>query len=255
MKVLIVEDEAPAARRLLLLLKEFDPNMEIVATTDSIISSVQWLNTNPSPDLIFMDIQLADGLSFEIFSRILVQAPVIFTTAYDEYALQAFKANGIDYLLKPIETAALQESMQKLHKLKEQFAHQKDRENVQNLLKTLRPEQPTYKSRFLVKLGDRLIFIPAGEIAYFMAEEKIVLIITTDHKKYIADHSLDELEPQMNPKDFFRLNRQFLAHIQSIKNINQYFNGKLKLNLQPLPAQEVVVSRERASLFKKWLNV
>ncbi|QHT69185.1 response regulator transcription factor [Rhodocytophaga rosea] len=255
MKVLIIEDEAPAARRLQLLLKDVDSSLEIIATTDSIISSVQWLNTNPAPDLIFMDIQLADGLSFEIFSRTTIQAPVIFTTAYDEYSLQAFKANGIDYLLKPVEISALAESIQKLNTLKEQFTRQTERKNLESLLKTLRPEQPTYKSRFLVKIGDRLIFIPSTEIAYFMAEEKIVLIITMDNKKYIADHSLDELEPMMNPKDFFRLNRQFLAHIQSIKNINQYFNGKLKLTLQPSPVQEVLVSRERASTFKRWLDV
>jgi two-component system LytT family response regulator len=255
MKILIIEDEAPAARRLQLLLKDVDSSIESIAITDSIVSSVQWMNSNPSPDLIFMDIQLADGLSFEIFSRTAVQTPVIFITAYDEYALQAFKANGIDYLLKPVENSALAESMQKFHSLKAQFTHQADRENLQNLLKTIRPDQPTYKSRFLVKLGDRLIFVPAIEIAYFRAEDKIVLIITTDHKKYIADHSLDELEPMMNPKEFFRLNRQFLTHIQSIKSINQYFNGKLKLILQPLPPQEVLVSRERAGAFKKWLDV
>jgi two-component system LytT family response regulator len=253
MHVLIIEDEAPAARRLEQLIRQYDSTVSVSGVLESVGAAVRWLSSHPAPDLIFMDIQLADGISFDIFRQTEVKTPVIFTTAYDEYALQAFKVNSIDYLLKPIEQETLNESMRKYYQLKEQFI-QPEPALLRDLMQSLQGGQKAYKSRFLVKLGDRLVFIFTQQVAYFMAEDKLVFIVTSDNKKYNTDYSLDELENLLSPNDFFRINRQYITHIQSIKNIHHYFNGKLKLNLHPEPAQEVLISRERAVLFKKWLD-
>jgi two-component system LytT family response regulator len=253
MNVLIIEDEAPAARRLEQLIKDYDSSVSIVGVIESITAAVRWLKEHESPDLIFMDIQLADGISFEIFRQMEVKTPVIFTTAYDQYTLQAFKVNSIGYLLKPISQDELNESMRKYNDLKELFNQTKPG-MLQALLNSIQQGQKVYKSRFLVKLGDRLIFIFTEQIAYFMAEDKLVFIISNEGKKYNTDFSLDDLENLLSPQFFFRINRQFITHIQSIRNIHNYFNGKLKLNLHPEPAQDVIVSRERAALFKKWLD-
>jgi two-component system LytT family response regulator len=253
MHVLIIEDEAPAARRLEQLIRQYDSTVSVSGVLESVGAAVRWLSSHPAPDLIFMDIQLADGISFDIFRQTEVKTPVIFTTAYDEYALQAFKVNSIDYLLKPIEQESLNESMRKYYQLKEQFI-QPEPALLRDLMQSLQGGQKAYKSRFLVKLGDRLVFIVTQQVAYFMAEDKLVFIVTSDNKKYNTDYSLDELENLLSPNDFFRINRQYITHIQSIKNIHHYFNGKLKLNLHPEPAQEVLISRERAALFKKWLD-
>jgi two-component system LytT family response regulator len=253
MHVLIIEDEAPAARRLEQLIRQYDSTVSVSGVLESVGAAVRWLSSHPAPDLIFMDIQLADGISFDIFRQTEVKTPVIFTTAYDEYALQAFKVNSIDYLLKPIEQESLNESMRKYYQLKEQFI-QPEPALLRDLMQSLQGGQKAYKSRFLVKLGDRLVFIFTQQVAYFMAEDKLVFIVTSDNKKYNTDYSLDELENLLSPNDFFRINRQYITHIQSIKNIHHYFNGKLKLNLHPEPAQEVLISRERAALFKKWLD-
>jgi two-component system LytT family response regulator len=253
MNVLIIEDEAPAARRLEQLIKDYNSSVSIVGVIESITAAVRWLKEHESPDLIFMDIQLADGISFEIFRQMEVKTPVIFTTAYDQYTLQAFKVNSIGYLLKPISQDELNESMRKYNDLKELFNQTKPG-MLQALLNSIQQGQKVYKSRFLVKLGDRLIFIFTEQIAYFMAEDKLVFIISNEGKKYNTDFSLDDLENLLSPQFFFRINRQFITHIQSIRNIHNYFNGKLKLNLHPEPAQDVIVSRERAALFKKWLD-
>jgi DNA-binding LytR/AlgR family response regulator len=253
MKVLIIEDEAPAARRLEQLIKAYDSSISIAGVIESIAAAVRWLKESRSPDLIFMDIQLADGISFEIFRQLEVKVPVIFTTAYDQYTLQAFKVNSIGYLLKPITQEELNESMGKFQHLKELF-NQTEPVMLQSLLNSIQQGQKVYKSRFLVKLGDRLIFIFSEQIAYFMAEDKLVFIISNEGNKYNTDFSLDDLENLLSPKFFFRINRQLITHIQSIRNIHHYFNGKLKLSLHPEPAQNVIVSRERAALFKKWLD-
>lgn len=252
MKTLIIEDEAPAARRLQKLLLEVDPHLEVLEIIDSVEASVKWLRAHQMPELIFMDIQLADGLSFNIFEQVEIQAPIIFTTAYDEYTLQAFKVNSIDYLLKPIEINNLSQSIRKLSQLKNQFGGSTP--NIEALLKSIQTEKRAYKTRFLVKLGDRLVSVPEKDIAYFWAEQKIVSLITNEQKKYIVDYSLDELENLLDPDYFFRLNRQFLARIQSIQNIHSYFKGKLKVALNPSNEAEVIISRERSSTFKKWLD-
>jgi DNA-binding LytR/AlgR family response regulator len=254
MKILIIEDEAPAARRLVSLIRGTEPGADILDTIDSVQSAVKWLQTHRSPDLIFMDIQLADGLSFDIFSQVEVQAPVIFTTAYDEYALKAFKVNSVDYLLKPIEPEELHNSLLKLQKMRDQFASPLDQQVLRSLVQSLQPGQPQFKNRFLVRFADKLVFIQAEDIAYFRAEDKYVFILTRENKKYPLDHTLDELDSLLDPAIFFRLNRQFIANLRSIQSIHSYFNGKLKLHLQPAPEEEVTVSRERSAAFKKWLG-
>ena len=254
MKVLIIEDEAPAARRLQRLLHEAHPYMHVLRVLDNVADSIAWLKTHPQPDLIFMDIQLSDNLSFVIFENVEVESPVIFTTAYDEYALRAFKVNSIDYLLKPIEIQDLENSLKKLDRLKTgkltvtpDLAH--------TLVRNVTEGGTTYKSRFLIKKGEQLISIPIGEVARFIYENKITFLVTWDNKKYLLDHPLDELEKILNPQNFFRLNRQCIAHIDAIQSIHSHFNGKLKVYLKDQNGAEgLMVSRDKAAIFKEWLN-
>lgn len=255
MEVLIIEDEAPASRRLSGFIKELYPDFKIVDIIESVDASVKWFNCHLAPDIIFMDIQLADGLSFEIFEKAHISSPVIFTTAYDEYALKAFKVNSIDYLLKPINKEELEQSIRKYKDLRSRFSQNgQNEESLQNLIKSLRENKKEYKNRFLVKLGDRLIPLKEEDIAYFRAEDKIVLLHTTDNKKFAIDTTLDTLIVQLDPSKFFRLNRQLIAHSQAIKSIHTYFNGKLKIYLQPDVSEEVTVSREKSMEFKQWLG-
>jgi DNA-binding LytR/AlgR family response regulator len=260
MKVLIIEDEAPASRRLQKLVQEIVPNAELMAILDSIETSVQWLNTHPAPELIFMDIQLADGVSFDIFEQVQIQTPVIFTTAYDNYSLKAFKVNSIDYLLKPINKDELRQSIDKYHQLKAQFSAVGYQQQIGNLLQTLsvgveQKQADSYKNRFLVKLGDRLESVAEGSISYFQAKDKMVLLVNQQNKKYPVDYSLDDLERLLNPSHFFRINRQFIVRIDAIQSIHTYFNGKLKIMLIPeVKDQDIIISRERSTQFKQWLD-
>lgn len=253
MKVLIIEDEAPAARRLRQMIAETDSSITVLDTIDSIEASVRWLQLYPMPDILFMDIQLADGLSFDIFNQVRINAPVIFTTAYDEYAIRAFEVNSIDYLLKPIEKAALERSIHKFKSMKQAFADS-GTAGIESVLSSLQLHQKTYKSRFLVKLGEKLLSISTQEVAYFAAEDKIVLLFTHEGKKYPVDYSLDELESMLSPDHFFRINRQFIVHINAIAAIHNYFNGKLKLQINPPTTKETIISRDKAPLFKSWLD-
>lgn len=232
MKVLIIEDEAPAARRLKKLLAEIDGSVEVMDVIDSVEASVKWLHSHAAPEAIFMDIQLADGESFEIFKRVPVSSPVIFTTAYDEFAIEAFKVNSIDYLLKPIEPEELKRSLNKFKNLKLQLSAN-DNDILKSLISVMRKPLQEFKERFLIKLGERLISVDVNNIAYFKTEDKFSCIFTNNEKKYLTDHTLDELEKLLDPKSFFRLNRQFIAHYSAIDSIHNYFNGKLKLHLSP----------------------
>jgi DNA-binding LytR/AlgR family response regulator len=254
MRILLIEDESLSARKLQRLLEDIDPSLVVEGALESIEASVRWLATHPQPDLIFMDIQLSDGLSFEIFKQIPVRCPVIFTTAFDEYALQAFKVNGIAYLLKPINKEELSAALQKLEALKLQFSGSINNAVAEALLSTLKKDQHSYKSRFLLKSGQSWITILASEIAYFHSDQKLTFLITREGKKHSVDESLEELEEHLNPHEFFRLNRQFIASVGSIASIQQFFSGKLKLHLKPAASDEVIVSREKAGPFKKWLN-
>ncbi|EAY26881.1 LytR/AlgR family response regulator transcription factor [Microscilla marina] len=262
MKVLIIEDEAPASRRLQKLITEIDPQIEVLEVLDSIEASVQWLGQHATPEVIFMDIQLADGVSFDIFEQVQIQTPVIFTTAYDNYSLKAFKVNSIDYLLKPINKTALTQSIEKYRQLKNQFSTSNYQQQIGNLLETLslgatgQNNTNAYKNRFLVKLGDRLESVAESDIGYFQAKDKMVLLITQQNKKYPIDYSLDDLERLLHLAHFFRINRQFIVRIDAIQSIHTYFNGKLKVILTPeVQNQDIVISREKSTQFKQWLDL
>jgi len=255
MKVLIIEDEAPAARRLEQLLATHDPAIKVVAVVESIEDAVQWLRNFPHPELIFMDIMLADGQSFEIFEKVEVKAPIIFTTAYDEYAIRAFKVNSIDYLLKPIDPTLLAQALNKYRFISQQPVNLK--EIVETLLRSNASsvdEQPAFKKRFLIRTGEQFVSVEAAEVAYFSFEDKITFLYTQKQKRYMLDHTLDELEKLIDPYLFFRLNRQYIAAYNAIGSVHQYFNGKLKVYLAGETENGIVISKEKAHYFKLWLN-
>lgn len=252
MNVVIVEDEALAAKRLKKLLEEYDRSIHIIASLDSVSSAVAWFQSHSKPDLAFLDIQLSDGLSFEIFKHVMLESPIIFTTAYDAYALQAFKVNSIDYLLKPIDTDDLKQSIEKLKMLKAHF--QPIGIDVESLMKSLIEKKPSYRSRFLVTFRDELMVVSTSEVAYFFSEHKLTTLVRNDSKKFIIEATLEELQRELDPSTFFRANRQFIVSLKSITGIHKFFGGKLKLDLSPPILEEVTVSRETASDFKAWLN-
>jgi two-component system, LytTR family, response regulator LytT len=252
MKLLIVEDEAPALQRMLKLVKDAIPEAVIMGTADSILSAVQLIQKHADIELILMDIELADGRSFEIFKRVTVSCPVIFTTAYDEFALEAFKVNSIDYLLKPVDLNELQAAIVKFKTLNR--GQQDYKEQFEQLLRSFTNLTPQFKQRFLVKVGVKLISIAVEEIALFYAADKLVYVVTQGQQKYPIDHTLEELFTMLNPDYFFQVNRKVIANVKSIQGIHTYFNGKLKLDLTYQIGEDVLVSREKAPEFKKWLN-
>ncbi len=264
MNVLIIEDEELAVKKLSKLLQEVDEHIKIVGSAASVRASVDWLQNHPAPDLILMDIELADGQSFEIFEQTPVESPVIFTTSYDEYALRAFKVNSIDYLLKPIKRHELEASLEKHRRLQAQpEAARPDasggtggRLAIDALVEQLRQQiQPTeYRKRFLVKNRQQWVPVEVTDIAFFYSEEGISLFKTRGNQKFSLDYTLDELEKMLDPVHFFRANRQYIVDIASVQQIHPYFNNKLKLTLKPAPDDEVLVSRERASDFKRWMG-
>ncbi|MEM7656626.1 MAG: LytTR family DNA-binding domain-containing protein [Bacteroidota bacterium] len=248
MKILIIEDENPAASRLKQLLREVQPDHEVLGVLDTVEASVQWLTTQAAPSLIFLDIQLADGLSFELFEQVEVKVPIIFTTAYDQYALQAFQVNSIDYLLKPIDRDALKRALEKYA----EFRPQSPLPDWSALHQMLQPQRS--KQRFLIRVGEQYRPIPVAEIAYFFAEAKMVMLHTQAGRSYPVDHTLDELEAMVDAQHFFRLNRKYLARLSAIQGIHTYFNGRLKIALHPATEQEVIVSRTKVPSLKQWLN-
>ena len=254
MKILIIEDELPAAKQLTKMLAQIDPSVSVIETIDSVESSVKWLNTFPTPDAIFMDIQIADGLSFDIFTQVEIACPVIFTTAFDQYAIKAFKVNAIDYLLKPIDEDELSEAVQKIKNKKIELAAppQYSGQFYQNLLQNIAKQD--FKDRFLIKTGQSFSSIETSEIAYFFSEESLTQCLVFNQKKHIIEHPLDELERLLNPKDFFRINRKLILNIKAIQKISPHFNGRLKLELAPQYREEVFVARERVGDFKGWLG-
>ncbi|RLD51053.1 MAG: DNA-binding response regulator [Bacteroidetes bacterium] len=254
MNILIVEDEKLAARRLISLIKELEENAKIIDTIESVEKAIAWFKSNDPPDLIFLDIQLSDGLCFNIFKEIEVSSPVIFTTAYDEYSLKAFELNSVDYLLKPIKAEKLQQALEKYNKLKTSFSSSQLNFDTKKLIESIQASKPEYTSRFLVNKGNSLIIIDVSDIAYFHAEDKMVFITTFDNKKYLINNTLDNLEKSLEPKSFFRTARQFLVTAKAIHKIHNYFNYKLKLDLQPQPETDVIVSKARVSDFKEWLT-
>lgn len=250
MKVLILEDETLAADRLEGMLREIQPNVDIIGRLKSVATSVEWLNAKARPDLIVTDIRLLDGLCFDIFSQVKVDSPVIFTTAYDQYAIRAFEVNSVDYLLKPIEREKLEVSLQRVQQRKAEPAP--DYGRVLDLIKNA--TQPAYKSRFMVRLGQRIVAITTDKIGYFFSESKLTYIVTLDGKKLPIDQPLDELIDILDPKRFFRVNRQFIVAFESIAEIHPYFKGRIKIILQPKTDEEVVISSDRTPEFKRWID-
>ncbi len=254
MKVLIIEDEAPAFRRLQKILDEVKPGIEIVDVIDSVEDSVKWLKNHHAPDLIFMDIQLSDGISFEIFEHIKITNPVIFTTAFDEYMLRAFKVNSIDYLLKPIKTDDLANSLKKFEEIRSAFTREEAVPDINALIQHIRLDDKKYKNRFLVKKGDKLLSIESGDIAYFQTRNGVVSLVTSAGRRHLVDYTLDELGQQLDPDDFFRANRQYLIHFSLIKEVHRYHKGKLLVEGKLETEEPILISEEKSSLFKRWLD-
>ncbi|KYP14614.1 LytTR family DNA-binding domain-containing protein [Flavihumibacter sp. CACIAM 22H1] len=258
MKVLIVEDEELAVKKLQKTLQSVDPTAEVVGITDSIRSSVKWLQENQAPDLILMDIELADGQSFEIFDRVEVNSTVVFTTSYDEYALKAFKVNSVDYLLKPVQKEDLENALQKFHRMKKLLKGSEPggNLNMENLVKELqqRLQPKDYRKRFLVKQGQKLVSVEVEEIAYFYSDGRVNFFKTRDNRKYIVDYTMDELEAMLDPDSFFRISRSFYVSIESVEQIHDYFGNRLLLHLVPMLDKESIVSREKVTDFKRWMG-
>ena len=250
MKVLIIEDEKIAADRLEQMLIEIEPNVQVSAKIDSVLQSVQWLSKN-TVDLIFLDIQLSDGVSFTIFERVDVKTPIIFTTAYDEYALKAFKVNSISYLLKPINKEELSESITKYNNLRSAFNI-----DIDALLQFIHEKEAKYKENFVIQIGEKIKRIETSEIAYFYALEKSVFLKTFQNKSYPMDFSLDNLETRLDPKLFFRINRKMIIHIRAIANMTAYSRSRIKVDLNPKPENDsdALVSISRSADFRKWLE-
>jgi DNA-binding LytR/AlgR family response regulator len=252
MNILIVEDEELAQKKLQKTLANVDATAKVVGITDSIQSTVTWLEAH-QPDLILMDIELADGQSFEIFNQIDVKAPVIFTTSYDEYALKAFKVNSVDYLLKPVQTEDLQAALNKYKKLSENKNGSVQLEAlVKQLQQQLQPKE--FRKRFLVKHAQKLVSVDVDEVAYFYSDGRLNFFKTADNKKYVVDYTMDELADMLNPNSFFRISRSFYVSIDSIEKIDEYFGNRLILQLKPAVDKEALVSREKVSDFKKWMG-
>jgi DNA-binding LytR/AlgR family response regulator len=252
MEILIIEDETHAARRLENLLLEIDPSIAVVGRMDSVKNSVSWFDSNPVPDLVFMDIQLGDGLSFEIFERAEVRAPVVFTTAYDEYALKAFKVNSIDYILKPVDKSELKGALQKYNRLT--GSNQNTRTIMENISQVVAHLKKRYKERFVLKVGEHLKTVEVKDILYIMSQEKATICVTNDGRSHILDFTLDQLQELVNPEVFYRINRKYLVRSNSIEDIVSHSNSRLKLILKSSKDSEIIVARERVAEFKSWLD-
>ncbi len=251
MKVIIIEDEIPAAKRLAKLLQSYNSDIEIVQQCDSIESAVKYLSAPQNIDLIFMDIQLADGLSFNIFEQVTVKAPVIFTTAFDQYTLKAFKVNSIDYLLKPIDENELGKAIEKYYNL-----HPKQPVDFSDKMMKLMQEMNLikYKERLLIKRGQQLSYLKTAQTAYCFADGKLCYAVDFNGTKYLLENNLSQLEEQMKPESFFRINRHLLVNIEAVKKVHTWLGGRLKVEILPATTAETIVSRERVNGFKEWLG-
>lgn len=254
MKILVLEDEYPAAERLLHLLRQAAPAAEVLAVLKSVAAARQWLAAHPAPDLILSDIQLSDGLSFEVFEGLVLASPIVFTTAYDEYALKAFRVRSIDYLLKPVKLADLQTALARFHELRAGFSAPESAQRLERLLDSLPLANPPYKTRFLVTSGAQLLPLSTEQVAYFATRHELTTLVARDGRRFVLDYSLEQLERRLDPQQFFRANRQLLVHLSAVHRLHPHFNGKLKLDLQPAAPDEVLVSRGKATSFTAWLE-
>jgi DNA-binding LytR/AlgR family response regulator len=249
--ILVIEDEEAASRRLQKMVQEVLPDAQMLPVLVSIHSAVEWLNNNTPPHLIFLDVHLADGESFEIFKNVTVSSPIIFTTAYDQYALEAFKVNSIDYLLKPIKKEELQRSIDKYLNL---TASKEPNINIEKLLSSLHQKNVSYKERFVVRYGEHIRTIETHDAAYFYTENKINFLVTRESKRYAIDYNLDQLEELLEPKKFFRINRQFIIGFHAIAEMFSYSKSRVLVKLNPPSKLETIVSTERSASFKAWLD-
>jgi two-component system response regulator LytT len=259
MKILIVEDEDLAVKKLKKTLASVDEKAIVVGETDSIKSTVSWLENNPVPDLILMDIELADGQSFEIFNHVQVKSPVIFITSYDEYALKAFKVNSVDYLLKPVQKEDLNSALEKFREMKKIYTTEpaaSPQISIDDLVKELQQKLQTkeYRKRFLVKHGQKLVSVDVEDIAYFFSDGRLNFFKTNDNKKFVVDYTMDELNEMLDPDRYFRISRSFYISVDSVSQIHDYFGNRLILHLKPETEKEAIVSREKVSDFKTWLG-
>jgi two-component system, LytTR family, response regulator len=250
MKVIIIEDEKPATEKLLKAIQKADASIEVSAVLNSVKGSVEWLQQNPMPDLLFVDIELGDGLSFKIFEKININSPVIFCTAFDDYWQEAFEHNSIDYLLKPVKQEKLETALSKYDRLKQHFAS-----SFRQLLQwQQQPAGNGYKRRFLVKRGTDYISIKTEDIAYFYAAHKLVCMVDNRGQKFILDQSLADIEKQLEPVQFYRVNRKYLIQMNAIKKIKTYPKSKLQLDVEPAVSEDIIISQENVSAFKEWMG-
>lgn len=249
MEAVIIEDESLSAERLVHLLQKVDSSVRVSATLNSVESALEWFRDNSQPDLVFLDIQLGDGSAFDFLEQVDVLSPIIFTTAYDEYAIKAFKFNSIDYLLKPIEIELLRAALKKLRDFPQKEATNKS--SFQTVRKIVNND---YQKRFLIKIGDQYKNVEVDDIAFFFHQDGQCYVTIANGQNLPIDQSLDQLEDKLSPVDFFRVNRQFITHAKSIEEIHSYFNSRLMLKLKPDQKREVVVSRDRVNGFKAWLD-
>ena len=246
LRVVIIEDEKPAARRLQRMLAKED--ILVHTMLHSVTEAIAWFREHPAPDLIFADIQLSDGISFDIFEQVPVQSAIIFTTAYDQYAIRAFKLNSIDYLLKPVKQDDLHFALNKY------YNNTNKEVDIQRLISNIKNNN-SYKKRFGVQYGTHLQSIPVEEIAYFYSQDKTTWLVTYSGEEFIYDQALEKVEKQLNPEIFFRINRQFILSSKAIKDMVQYTNSRLKIILHPVTQTDVIVARERVKDFKNWLGL
>ncbi len=251
MRVLIIEDETPAANRLTKMLKSIGDEMEVVKHLDSVESGVRYLKASENIDLIFMDIQLGDGLSFDIFQQIEVKAPVIFTTAFDQYTLKAFKVNSIDYLLKPVDENELMKAVDKYRQLYNNNGNDFS-ERILKLMQSM--NNSTYKERLLIKKGQQLSYLRTAQMAYSYADGKLCFAVDFDGNKHLLELNLTQLEEQLQPVKFYRINRQLLVNIDAVSKVHTWLGGRLKLELCVSTKSDTIVSRERVNGFKEWLG-
>ncbi len=252
MKLLIIEDEAPAFRRIQKILQEIDPSIEILEVLDSVEDTVKWLTNHTCPDLILMDIQISDGISFHIFEETEVRCPVIFTTAFDEYVLRAFKVNSIDYLLKPIKKNELEKALNKYRNLRQQT--NPAQADLAAILSQIKLSETKYRSRFLVGQGDKMLSIRSEDIVCFHSRHGIVHIHTNNEQTYLSDFTLDDLLNQLDPDLFYRANRQFIVNAEYIRTVHKHFKGKLLVELDHFQGEQILVSSEKSTSFKQWLD-
>ncbi len=251
MNAVIIEDEEFAAKRLSQLITDLAPEINIVAKLTSVENGIQWFSENKMPELIFLDIQLNDGYGFDIIDQLEHHSPIIFTTAYNEYAIRGFKYNGLDYLLKPIVKADLQTALEKFRK-NVTSNQQVSETNFEDLKQLFKKE---YKHRFMVKVGNQYRWFKVEDIAFFKSMEGLIYLFTSEGKSYPIEYSIDQLENILNPIQFFRINRKFMVSVKAVEEIHTYFNSRLLLKLLPKEEEQVIVSRERTSNFKRWLDM